>query len=187
MSKRSTHALKHHWEANIPHVDCVRGVGIPRGQCMSFNTKERQKYPMRWPSQGCGWSRRSTHALQHYMYTIYNLSLHPSPSYNKQASKQASNKQALLLSILAITPSQCYGLYSTLAILEPRWCPCQIQVLSQRLNTGAPGQWRQVGRCPPKTAHFVPQNSLFFLAQNGPKSCQIGRMTGNSCYNARAP
>ena len=52
-------------------------------------------------------------------------------------------------------------MYSTLAIREPRWCPCQIQVLSQKLTGGAPGRGRQDGRCPPKTAHFVPQNSLF--------------------------
>ena len=37
--------------------------------------------------------------------------------YEQATSKQASNKQALLLSALAITPSQRYGLYSTLASL----------------------------------------------------------------------
>ena len=80
-------------------------------------------------------------------------------------SKATSNKQAtLLLSVLAITPFHGFGLYSTLAISYPRWCPCQIQVLSQKFTGGAPGQGRQAGRCPPKLAHFVPQNSLF-----GPK------------------
>ena len=48
-------------------------------------------------------------------------------------------------------------LYS--AIVEPRWWPCQIRVPNQKLTGGALGQGRQVGRCPPKTAHFAPQNS----------------------------
>ena len=67
-----------------------------------------------------------------------------------------------LHSVLAIALSQRFGSFANLAILEPRWCPCQIQVLSQKLNSGAPGQWRQVGRCPPKLARFVLQNSLFW-------------------------
>ena len=79
----------------------------------------------------------------------------------------------LLLSVLAIARPHRSGLYSTLAILEPRWCPGQIQVLSQKLTGGAPGRGRQVWRCPPKTPHFVAQNSLFWpetalkLSQNG--------------------
>ena len=94
--------------------------------------------------------------------------------FNLANKQQASNsKQTLLNSILAIPPPHRSELYSTLAILEPRWCPCQIQVLSQKLTDGAPGRGRQVGRCPPKTAHFGPQNNLFWpktariLSQNG--------------------
>ena len=83
--------------------------------------------------------------------------------FNLANKQQASNnKQALLLSILAIAPPHRSGLYSTLAILQPRWWPCQIQVLSQKLTGGAPGRGRQVGRCPPKTAYFVPQNNFFW-------------------------
>ena len=96
-----------------------------------------------------------------YIY-IYIL-LHPSPLSNKQASnKQATSKQqALLLSVLAIARPHRSGLYSTLATLEPRWCPCQIQVLSQKLTGGGPGRWRQVRRCPPQSAHFWAKSSHF--------------------------
>ena len=48
-----------------------------------------------------------------------------------------------------------------MAILEPWWWPCQIQVLSQKLTGGGPGRWRQVGRCPPKSAQFWAKNSHF--------------------------
>ena len=89
-----------------------------------------------------------------YYYTPLPLNL-----ANKQA---ASKQQALLLSVLAIAPPHRSGLYSTLAILEPKWWPCQIQVLSQKLTGGGPGRGRQVGRCPPKSAHVVPQNSLLW-------------------------
>ena len=52
-----------------------------------------------------------------YYYTPLPLNL-----ANKQ---QASNKQqAFLLSVFAIAPPGLIKLYSTLAILEPRWCPC---------------------------------------------------------------
>ena len=90
---------------------------------------------------------------------------------NKQ---QASNKQALLLSVLPIAPPHRSGLYSTVAILEPRWWPCQFQGLSQKLTGGAPGWGREVGRCHPKTAHFVPQNS-FFWPKTAPKPNQNGQ------------
>ena len=57
-----------------------------------------------------------------YYYTPLPLNL---ANNNKQASKQA-----LLLSVLAITLFHRFGLYSTPATSYPRWCPCQIQVLS---------------------------------------------------------
>ena len=101
-----------------------------------------------------------------YYYTPLPLNL-----ANKQASKQqaTSKQQAFLLSVSAIAPPHRSGLYSTLAILEPRWCPCQIQVLSQKLTSRAPGRGRQVGRCPPTTEHFVPPKQPF-LAQSGPET-----------------
>ena len=44
------------------------------------------------------------------------------PFFNLANDKQhASNKQALLFSILAFTPSQRCGLYSTVAISDLRW------------------------------------------------------------------
>ena len=104
-----------------------------------------------------------------YYYTPLPLNLANNQASN-QARKQATNKQqALLLSVLAVARPHRSGLYSTLAILEPRWWPCQSQVLSQNFSGGAPGRGRQVWRCPPKTAHFVPQNSLF-LVQNSPQT-----------------
>ena len=78
---------------------------------------------------------------------------------------QATSKQALLLSVFAIARPHRSGVYATLAILEPRWCPCQIQLLSQKLTGGAPVWGRQVGRCPPKRAHFVRQKQSFFSAK----------------------
>ena len=84
-----------------------------------------------------------------YYYTPLPLNL---ANNKQQASKQKASKQAtLLFSVLAITLFQHFGLYSALAIPEPRWCPCQIQVLSRKLIGGAPGRGRPVGRCPPKT------------------------------------
>ena len=79
------------------------------------------------------------------------------------ASKQATTSSSLL----AITPAQRFRLHSSLAILEPRWCPCQIQFLSQKLTDGAPGRCRHIGRCPPesalfraKSSHFLPKTAL---------------------------
>ena len=124
--------------------------------------------------------RKATHS---YMYIYYYTPL-PLNLANKQAtSKQptTSNKQALLLSVLAITRPHRSGLYSTLAILEPRWCLCQIQVLSQKLTGGAPGQGRQVGRCPPKNAHFVPQNSHFSPETNSKRPNEGKRLLHTTC------
>ena len=120
------------------------------------------------PQRGGGGAKRGGGlklAYIPYYYTPLPLNI----ANKQQASKQQASKQALLLSVLAIAQPHRSGLYSTLAILEPRWCPCQIQVFSQKLTGGAPGRGLQVWRCPPKTAHFVPQNSLF-LARNGLKT-----------------
>ena len=116
-----------------------------------------------------------------YYYTPLPLNL-----ANKQASNKQASKQALLLSVLAIAQPHRSGLYSTLAILEPRWCPWQIQVLGQKLTGGAPGRGRQIGRCPPKTADFVPQNSLFW-PKTAPKPTQNGQTKAKSSYTPRAP
>ena len=114
-----------------------------------------------------------------YYYTPLPLNL---------ANKQASNKQAskhFSFFVLAIARPHRSGLYSTLAILEPRWCPRQIQVLSQKLTGGALGRGRHVGRCPPKTAHFVPQNGLFW-PKKAPKPSQNGQTKRNGAYTPRA-
>ena len=71
------------------------------------------------------------------------------------------------------------------AILEPRWCPCQIQVLSQKLTGGGPGRWRQVGRCPPKSARFWAKNS-HFSRKRAPKPGQNAQTKGNGGYTPRA-
>ena len=105
-------------------------------------------------------------ALRTYLRAVWCSHL-----VNKQ---QASNKQARHHSVLAIAPSQRLGLDSTSAILEPRWCPSQIQVLSRKLTRGARGRGRHVGRCPPKSVHFVPQNSLFW-PKTAPKPSENGQ------------
>ena len=98
-----------------------------------------------------------------YYYTPLPLNL-----ANKQAtSKQASNKQALLLSVLAIASPHRSGLYSTLATLEPRWWPCQIEVFSQKPTGGALGGSKSGGALPklrilcPKTAFFRPKRPSY--------------------------
>ena len=120
-----------------------------------------------------------------YIYIYYYTPL-PLNLANKQATTSKQQQQALLLSVLAIAPPHRSGLYSTLAILEPRWWPCQIQVLSQKLSGGAPRRGRQVGRCPSKTAHFVPQNTLFWT-KTAPKPSHNGQTKRNGRYTPRAP
>ena len=106
-----------------------------------------------------------------YIYIYYYTPLPLNLANNKQQA--TSNKQqattTLLRAVLAIAPSQRFGSFAHVAILEPRWCPCQIQVLSQKLTSGGPGRWRQVGRCPPKSALFCAPKQPF-LAQNGPQT-----------------
>ena len=110
-----------------------------------------------------------------YIYTyihMYVCCYTPLP-FNLAKKQQ---QQALLLSVLAIAPPHRSGLYSTLAILEATWWPCPIQVFSQKLTSGAPGGGggRQVRRCPPRTAHFVPQKSRFW-PKTAPKPTQSGK------------
>ena len=84
-----------------------------------------------------------------------------------------------------IARSQRLGPDFTLAILDPGWWACQIQVLSQKLTGGGPGRWRQVGRCPPKSVQFWAKNSHF-----SPKTALVraqNRQTkANGSYTSRA-
>ena len=63
-----------------------------------------------------------------YYYTPFPFNVATTTTISKQASKQ---QQARHHSVSAITPSQRFGSFADLAILEPRWWACQIQVLSQ--------------------------------------------------------
>ena len=60
---------------------------------------------------------------------------------NLAKKQQASSKQALPLCVLPTASPHHSGLYSTLSNLEPRWSPCQIQVWSHKVTSGAPGRW----------------------------------------------
>ena len=110
-----------------------------------------------------------------YYYTPLPLNL---------ANKQATTTTRLR-AVLAIAPLQRLGPDSTLAILEPRWWPCQIQVLSQKLTGGGPGRWRHVGRCPPKSAQFWAKNS-HFSPKTAPVRVQNSQTKANGCYTPRA-
>ena len=94
-----------------------------------------------------------------YYYTPLPLNL---------ANKQASNNDTLL-SVLAITPSHRSGLHSTLAILEPRWWPCQIQVYNQKLTGGALKRGAPRREVPSQNCAFcAPKQAL--LAQISPET-----------------
>ena len=108
------------------------------------------------PGSGVGWGAESAQSPHYYTPLPLNLA----NNNNKQ--------QNVIMPFWPLSPR--FGAFANLAIFEPRWWPCQIQVLAQKLNGGAPERWLQVGRCPPKTAHFLPQNSLFF----GPKRGGLG-------------
>ena len=96
-----------------------------------------------------------------YIYIYYYTPLPLNLANKPQQASNNKQQQALLLTVLAIAPPHRSGLYSTLAILEPRWWPCKIQVLGQKLTGGGPGRGRQLGRCPPKSALFWAKNSHF--------------------------
>ena len=107
---------------------------------------------------------------------------------NKQARKQANNKQHFSIFILAITLCQRFGLYSTLAILEPRCWPCQIQVLSQKKKSPvAPrGGGAKSGGALSKLRILCPKTCCFW-PKTAAKLSQNGQTKGNGCYIARAP
>ena len=148
---------------------CVSGAPTgPDRALQGQQIKLKKRVPTGpWPTPAQWHWKQTTCLYIMYYYTPLPLNL-----ANKQqaSNKRATSKQqALLLSVLAIARSHRSGLYCTLAIPEPRWWPCQIQVLSQKLTGGAPGRGRQVGRCPPKTAQFwAPKQP--FSAQNGPET-----------------
>ena len=112
-----------------------------------------------------------------YYYTPLPFNL----ANKQQATTTTTTTTTRHHSVLATAPSHRLGLYSTLAILEPRWCPCQLQVLCRKLTGGGPRRWRQVGRCPPKSAQLWAKNSHF-----SPKTAlvrvQNSQTKANSCY-----
>ena len=113
-----------------------------------------------------------------YMYIYYYTPLPLNLANKQQATTTTTTRHH---SVLATAPSHRLGLDSTLATLEPRWWPCQIL---QKLTGGGPGRWRQVGRCPPKSAQFWAKNSHF-----SPKIAlvrvQNSQTKANGCYTAR--
>ena len=127
------------------------------------------------PNRGGG-ARALIYHIHIYIYYYTPLPLNLA---NKQ---QATTR---LRAVLAIAPSQRFGSFAHVAILEPRWWPCQIQVLSQKLTGGGPGRVRQVGRCPPKSVQLWAKNSLF-----SPKIAlvrvQNSQTKANGRYTARA-
>ena len=74
---------------------------------------------------------------------------------------QQASKQARHHFVLAIAPSQHLGPDSTLAILEPKWWPCQIQVLSKKLTDGGPGRWAKSVGALPNLCSFGPKTGIF--------------------------
>ena len=101
------------------------------------------------------------------------------------SNKQATSKQARHHSVLAIARSYRLGLDFTLALVEPRWCPFQIQVLSQKPSGGGPGRERRAGRCPPKSAPLWAKKR-HFSPKIAPKPGQIAETKGSGGYTARA-
>ena len=111
----------------------------------------------------------------YYYYTPLPLNL-----ANKTSNKQATSKHVTILFWPLHLPNAS-GLDSTLNILEPRWWPCQIQALDQRLTGGGPGRWHQVLKCPPKSAQLLAENT-HFSPKIAPKPGLSAKMKGNSGY-----
>ena len=103
---------------------------------------------------------------------IYYYTPLPFNLANKQ--QQQATTTTRLRAVSAIAPSQRFGSFAHVAILEPRWWPCQTPFLSQKLTGGGPGRWRQVGRCSPKSAQFWAKNSHF-----SPKTASTGSKQPN--------
>ena len=101
------------------------------------------------------------------------------------ANKQQATTTTRHHFVLATAPSHRLGLDFILAILGLGWWPCQIQDLSQKLNVGVPGPWRQVGWCPSKSALFLAKNR-HFLPKTALVRVQNSQTKANGCYTARA-
>ena len=111
----------------------------------------------------------------------------PPPPLNLANNKQASKQQAsnhLSLPFWLLLPTLWALLYSTHP--RPQAVSLPNPSFGQKLIGGAPGRWRQIGRCPPKTAHFVPQNSLFWR-KTALEPIQDGQTKGNGSYTPCAP
>ena len=163
----------------ILHPSCIWTYGLHMAGYAGVSGSVRLT-PQNWLNQRKSRNtatNKHTNALYIYYYTPLPLNL-----ANKQ---QATTTTTRHHSVLATAPSHRLGLDSTLAILEPRWWPCQIQVLSQKLTGGGPGRGRQVGRCPPKSAQFWAKNSHF-----SPKTAlvraQSSQTKANGCYTPPA-
>ena len=107
------------------------------------------------------------------MYILLYYTRLPLNLANKQqaSSKQPSN-QVFLVCVLANALPHCSGLYSTLATLEHRSCPCQIQVLSQKkLTSGPPGEGAKLGGALTKLRILCPKRA-FFWPKSAPKPSQ---------------
>ena len=151
---------------------------------LRWSYRQLKMQPKSWLSAaGPAGRQRNIYIYILYIYIYYYTPL-PLNVANKQQAT-TSKQQALLLTVLAIAPPHRSGLYSTLAMLEPRWWPCQIQVLSQKLTGGGPGRGRQVGRCPPKSAQFWAKKS-HFSPKTAPKPGRNAQTKGYGEYTARA-
>ena len=89
------------------------------------------------PVSGIGIGTRVGMGAYAYAFGYYYTRLPLNPASNKQASN-SNSKQACLLSVLAITLSQRFRLYSNLAIFCIDTWLSQIQSLSPKLTSGGP-------------------------------------------------
>ena len=78
-----------------------------------------------------------------YYYTPLLLNL--ATNEQQQQQHQQQQQQPFFFAVLAIIPSQRYRLYCTQAIVDLRWCLCQIQVLSQKSAVAPRGGGAQLG------------------------------------------
>ena len=99
--------------------------------------------------KGC--QHRAIKSHRNLSSNVLVLMMHLRPQ--QQASKQAST-----------SPFRFGRYFRNLANLEPRWCPCRIQVLSHKLTGGARGEGAKSRGALPKLRIMCP-NAAFF----GPK------------------
>ena len=109
--------------------------------------------------------RRGTHVMTVRQYIYYYTPLPLKLANKQQATSNNKQQQAHLRAVLAIARSKGLGPDSTLAILEPTWCPCQIQVLSQKLKVAAQGGGAKSGGALPNLRSFGPKAATFHPKQ----------------------